>query len=235
MHLADFLLTTGPHKAYSTSAMRAVPLPFRALAHGLVLWFLAACQAEPAPPLPTVRTIQPNRVPAGTVVTIAGEHFSANPADNRVAFNGVTAPVTAATTTALTTTVPTGVFDALNGPVEATVTVTTEGRQSPTTVQLLSDLAPEFTSVAPAAARVGEVVVIRGRNFNPEAARNFVLFASKASTGPAVPATLGAVTPTSIQFTVPAAAPSGEVRVWTSPTTDRTTQYGSQFDFTVLP
>lgn len=215
--------------------MRHLPLPFRTLARGFVLFSLAACQTEQAKPLPTVLDIQPNRVPAGTVVVITGEGFSTNPAANRVTFNGVLAPVTAATTTALTTTVPADLFDAVNGPLDALVTATTEGRQSPNGVRLLSDLAPEFTGVEPAAARVGEAVVIRGRNFNPEAARNFVLFATKGTTGPAVPASISTVTPTSIRFTVPAGAPSGEIRAWTSPTTDRTTQYGGQFDFTVLP
>ncbi len=76
----------------------------------------------------------PNEGPIGTRVEIFGIGFSAVPAQNTIAFNGVPAPVLAASTTSLTTEVPNG---ATTGPI----TVTTP---------LGSAISPEpFTVVSP--------------------------------------------------------------------------------------
>lgn len=193
---------------------------------------LPACKAD-VKPNPSVTSVLPNRVPEGTEVTILGCNFSTTPANNQITFNGVTAATTAATATTLTTTVPAGAFKATTGPLEAKVVVTTEGRAGPTYAILLSDLAPEFTTIEPASARVGGTFLIRGRNFNPAAARNVAVFPT--ATGGAIAGIIGMVTSTSIEVIVPATAASGSLGVWTSPTTDQSIQYGHQFAVTVIP
>lgn len=65
----------------------------------------------------TILGMSPSKGTPGTTVQLYGRGFGATPAENQVAFNGTTTPVTAATTTALTVTVPAG---ATTGPVGVT-------------------------------------------------------------------------------------------------------------------
>lgn len=54
----------------------------------------------------SIASFDPARGPAGTIVTINGDNFSANKADNRVSFGGIAAVVTDASSQRLTVTVP---------------------------------------------------------------------------------------------------------------------------------
>lgn len=55
-----------------------------------------------------IASLSPRSGNSGTMVTITGRGFSPNPANNRVAFNGVSASVGSASATGLTVTVPSG-------------------------------------------------------------------------------------------------------------------------------
>jgi hypothetical protein len=57
---------------------------------------------------PTITSFSPTSGPVGTIVTITGTNFSANPTDNIVYFGAVKATVVSATTTSLTVTAPAG-------------------------------------------------------------------------------------------------------------------------------
>jgi len=69
-------------------------------------------------PAPTITNFFPYYAAIGDPVTITGTNFSAIPANNLVAFNGVFAVVTASTATSISTTVPVG---ATTGPISVTV------------------------------------------------------------------------------------------------------------------
>ncbi len=68
--------------------------------------------------VPTIISFTPSQGPVGTVVTLTGKNFSDLPASNIVAFNSVSAVVTASTATSITTTVPAG---ASTGPITISV------------------------------------------------------------------------------------------------------------------
>jgi len=67
---------------------------------------------------PVIAGLAPEIGTVGTAVQIVGSGFSPRAADNRVAFNGTPAPVTAATETSLAVSVPAG---ATTGPVTVTL------------------------------------------------------------------------------------------------------------------
>lgn len=71
-------------------------------------------------PPPIISSFSPQTGPIGSVVTIAGANFAANPTDNIVYFGGVRAAMLGGTTNSLTVTVPTG-------PAFATLSVTAHG------------------------------------------------------------------------------------------------------------
>jgi hypothetical protein len=74
--------------------------------------------------IPTILQVTPNSGPMGTPVTIEGEDFDPEAADNQVIFNGTPAVVTSATETRITTTVPQGATSGLR------VLTTTQGSDS---------------------------------------------------------------------------------------------------------
>lgn len=64
--------------------------------------------APPTAPPPVVTSFTPTSGVIGTPITITGQNFDPNPANNIVLFGGVRANITSATTTQLTGTVPAG-------------------------------------------------------------------------------------------------------------------------------
>lgn len=93
----------------------------------------------------------PQHGPVGTVVTIQGQGFSANPIDNVVRFNGTSAEVTSATATTLVAIVPLG---ATTGPISVQV-----GANTATSSQnFVVTNAPMITAVSPNAALPGTTI-----------------------------------------------------------------------------
>ena len=80
----------------------------------------------------------------GMPVTLYGRGFGATPAENQVAFNGTSAPVTAATTGTLTVTVPAG---ATTGPVSVTAPQGSATSADAFTVLQALAILPEQTDV----------------------------------------------------------------------------------------
>ncbi|MCZ8216194.1 MAG: IPT/TIG domain-containing protein, partial [Cyclobacteriaceae bacterium] len=110
-------------------------------------------------PPPTITSFTPSSGPVGTTVTITGTNFDPTPANNIVAFNGVTAVVTASTTTSITTTVPTGA-------TTGTITVTIAGNTATSTTNFtVTPSLPTITSFTPTSGPVGTTVTITGTNF----------------------------------------------------------------------
>src|SRR5207253_704497 len=100
----------------------------------------------------------------GAVIAITGTGFSAVPANNAVAFNGVAALVASASPTALTVAVPAG---ATTGKVTVTV-----GGNTATSVQgFVVAVAgmPTIAGFTPSAGASGSTVSVDGTNFNPAA------------------------------------------------------------------
>jgi YD repeat-containing protein len=60
------------------------------------------------PSAPTITSFTPNAGSPGTSVTLTGTNFQTVPSSNKVAFNGINAPVSSATATSIVTTVPSG-------------------------------------------------------------------------------------------------------------------------------
>jgi YD repeat-containing protein len=96
----------------------------------------------------------------GTAVTIHGTRFSATPSQNTVAFNGVSATVTAATATQLTVTVPSS---ATSGAIA--VTTPSGSATSGATFTVAASPAPTISSVTPTIGTAGTSVTITGTNF----------------------------------------------------------------------
>ena len=145
----------------------------------------------------------PSSVPIGASVAIQGIGFGANPAENSVTFNGVTAVVTSATTTNLVVTVPAG---ATTGRVAVTSPAGTA--LSPTDFVVSTDppSPPVITGFTPTAGTVGTSVTIAGSNF--VSAQTRVLFNRTLASG-------ATITASSITVAVPGTAGSGKIHVVT--------------------
>ena len=72
---------------------------------------------------PSISSFSPTQGPAGTTVVLNGR-FSSNPSYNRVAFNGVSAPISDNTASSLVVSVPTGVSGSAN------ISITVNGKTS---------------------------------------------------------------------------------------------------------
>ena len=149
---------------------------------------------------PSVVGIAPAQGRAGTLVTLTGGNFSASPAGNQVAFNGVVAPVLSANGTALTVRVPAG---ATTGAV--TVTTADGGARSTSFVVFQP---PTLSSVAPGEGQPGTAVTLTGTHFSALATQDTVAFNG------VVARVLGA-TPTSLQVEIPTGATLGKISVRT--------------------
>jgi len=107
---------------------------------------------------PELASVTPETVEASQPVTLAGQHFAADPAGNTVLFGTAKAQVTAATGTELKVVVPSGVK------AQVPVVVQTKGgRSKPVAVTVL--VAAKATALEPDVALPGQVVLVRGEGF----------------------------------------------------------------------
>ena len=100
---------------------------------------------------------------SGTQVTIQGQGFDSNAANDTVSFNGTVASVISATATALVTTVPSG---ATTGPISVTVGGQTAASATPFVVDD-TGVPPSITQVSPVVASVGTAITVTGTHLDP--------------------------------------------------------------------
>jgi len=110
---------------------------------------------------PVLTRVIPERTEPGQTVTLSGEKFASQAADDLVRFGDQTGQVTSATETQLAVTVPAGLAEA--GPVEVPITVQTRGGQSKA-VTLKVYRPPKVTSVEPEVAMPGDELIIKGQS-----------------------------------------------------------------------
>lgn len=142
--------------------------------------------------------IKPARGGTGTRVTINGEGFAANAADNQVAFNGVAATVISASATQLVVVAPDKV-------TTGAVSVSINGQRTVGAVFTVIP-APVFTTVAPLSGPAGTTVTITGENFSVNADEVVVMFNGK-------PAVVETVAEKKITVKVPIGAGTGAVKI----------------------
>ncbi len=140
--------------------------------------------------IPFISSISPASTPLipGQTVTISGENFSPNAADNTVMFNKLPAQVISATNTSIVASVPIGAFTGF-------VSVSTNGRQGGGYPYVVT---PQISNVIPSTANEGDLVTITGQNFSTDnPAHNAVFFGSQRASVPLN------VTNSSLQVRVP--------------------------------
>ncbi|HUB91173.1 MAG TPA: IPT/TIG domain-containing protein, partial [Dyella sp.] len=110
-----------------------------------------------------VFTFMPTHGVTGTQVTIQGQGFDSNAANDTVNFNGTVATVLSASATQLVTTVPSGATTGL-------ISVTTGG-QTATSVEAFvvddSGVPPVITQVNPLIVSSGSTVTVAGSHLDP--------------------------------------------------------------------
>ena len=147
----------------------------------------------------------PTHGEAGAQVTIQGQAFDSNAANDTVSFNGTVATVLSATATQLVTTVPSG---ATTGPIS----VTADGQSATSAMPFVIDdtgVPPSITQVSPAVVSVGSLVTVAGANLDPVSGDTSVQMGNRDIT------TLSSITGTQLQYTVPNDGTSGYVTVET--------------------
>ncbi|QHS55467.1 hypothetical protein GWR56_07910 [Mucilaginibacter sp. 14171R-50] len=170
---------------------------------------------------PTIENIAPTKGRTGDTVSITGVNYSATPADDVVKFNGVNAEIISATATKLMVKVPAG---GSTGAVSVKVK-NSEVATGPTFTYIQ---AATFTSFAPASAKTGDTIVVKGTNFSTIPADNVVHF-----TGPQnnlFTGTVIAATATQLQVIVPQGAVTGKIYL----TVNSGTKLTSATDFTLV-
>lgn len=142
---------------------------------------------------------------AGTQVTIQGQGFDSNAANDVVSFNGVVAAVDSASTTQLVASVPNG---ATNGPIHVTV-----GGQTviSSTAFVIDDTGapPAITQASPVITSVGASVTVTGIHLDPIAGYTTVQMGGRDVFS------LAQVSDTQLQYVVPSDAITGYVSVKT--------------------
>ncbi len=137
---------------------------------------IASCKpAEPELKAPSITSISPESGYIGDAVTIKGTDFGATADANTVKFGSAKADITSASATELKVTAPKNNL----GAVKVTVT-TAAGTSSSVSFTYLQ---PEvsITSISPDSAFAGDVVTIKGSNFNATPDNNTVLFGASMS------------------------------------------------------
>ncbi|MBM7861010.1 DNRLRE domain-containing protein [Lentzea nigeriaca] len=167
----------------------------------------------------SIFAVVPQRGPIGSTVEISGTGFAVQPADNRVTFDGITAQVTAASANRLTVVVPAGTGA---GAVKVVAGGKTADSRNPFVVTR-GIPAPAITTVSANRANSGDTVTITGTGFDPDPARNVVLFHQTT-------ARVKQASPAGLVVEVPAAASSGKISVRTPGGTATSTS-----DFLIAP
>ncbi|MNX61302.1 IPT/TIG domain protein [compost metagenome] len=157
---------------------------------------------------PTISALSLSEGPVGIGVVITGAHFSADPREIHVRFNGKPATLLSVAATSLTVVVPAG---ATTGPV--TVTTPAGVAKGPVFTINADSVTDPFLngpplmgSVSPTIGLPGTPVVIEGSNFDPIISNNQVHFNG-------TPAAITSGTSRRLTVTVPAGATSGDVTV----------------------
>jgi sugar lactone lactonase YvrE len=149
---------------------------------------------------PVITALTPAQGRFGTLVTLTGRKFSPIPANNRVAFNGVVAPVQSATSTSLTVRVPAGA-------TTGTLTLATaDGATRSPNFTVFQP--PTLASVTPGEGRPGTTVTLTGTQYSAVAAQDTVTFNG-------VPARVLQATTSSLQVEVPLGATLGTIKIRT--------------------
>jgi len=153
---------------------------------------------NPPPPTPAISNLSPPSGPAGTSVTITGTNFGVTQASSQVTFNRIAATITNWSATAIVAIVP---ANATSGYVVVTV-------NSVSSAGVLFTLpgTPGIASLSPPSGPTGTSVTITGTNFSATQGTSTLTFDGATVT----PTIWGA---TSITFTIPAAATTGNVIV----------------------
>ena len=170
---------------------------------------------------PTIESISPIKGRAGDVVTINGVNYSTTIADNIVKFNGTNAEVVTATATKLTVKAPT------KGSTGAISVKVKNSEVAPGPVFSYIGAAT-FTSFAPAAAKVGDTIIITGTNFSTTLADNVVHFSGPQNN--VFTGTVIAATETQLKVTVPQGAVTGKIYL----TVNNGLKLTSATDFTLI-
>jgi hypothetical protein len=186
-------------KAFS----KTLPLSF-----GALMFLLISCskkdslQPSPTQQPPEITSFSPTKAVAGEKVTITGNNFSANIANNTVKFGGITASIENATTKQLTVVVP-------MGGVSGKITVIVNGKTATSSqdFKMMDSVStPAINSFSPTEAVAGMEVIITGDNFNTTVANNIVKFSGIA-------ASVKSATATQLTVVVPAGATPGRITV----------------------
>ena len=146
---------------------------------------------------------------AGAQVTIEGQGFDSNAANDTVSFNGVAATVISVSATQLVATVPSG---ATTGPIRVTV-----GGQTATSATSFAiddtGAPPTIAQISPMIASVGTTITVTGTHLDPAAGYTTVQMGGRDILS------LSQISDTQLQYVVPSNAFMGYITV--------TTPYGS--------
>lgn len=124
----------------------------------------------------------------GQTVTILGENFSNNVADNLVMFNSIPGQIVSASSNSIVATMPIGTFTGF-------VSVSTNGNRGNAYPFVVT---PQISNLIPTSANEGDLVTITGQNFSTDnPAHNAVFFGSERASIPVN------VTNSSLQVRVP--------------------------------
>lgn len=151
----------------------------------------------------TIFAFAPTHGEAGAQVTIQGQGFDSNAANDTVTFNGVIATVLSASATQLVAAVPSG---ATTGPISVKV-----GTQTATSAAsfVMDDtgLPPTIEQVSPLVTTVGSNITVTGTHLDPVGGATSVRMAELNVNA--------SISDTQAQYTIPANAVSGHVTVQT--------------------
>ncbi|WP_259658983.1 IPT/TIG domain-containing protein [Burkholderia pseudomallei] len=150
-------------------------------------------------------TFMPTHGEAGTQVTIRGQGFDSDVANDTVSFNGTVATVLSASSTQLVTTVPSG---AMTGPISVTIAGQTVVSATPFMVDD-TGMPPTITQVSPQVVAMGDTVTVTGAHLDPVAGSTAVQMGDRS-----IPALAGASDP-QLQYLVSGNAVTGYVTVET--------------------
>lgn len=150
---------------------------------------------------PEIHSFTPLQSRAGAAVTVSGRNFVAEAAGNKVAFNGVAAPVLGATDSTLTVRVPANAF---SGKIQV---LTPDGAAHSSRDYIIFQ-PPTLTAVVPAEAVPGAIITLTGSHFSVVAEQDTVTFQGFA-------ARVLEASETVLKVEVPAGAALGKILIRT--------------------
>ncbi|CAJ4801180.1 IPT/TIG domain protein [Burkholderia pseudomallei] len=148
-------------------------------------------------------SFMPTHGEAGTHVTLQGQGFDSNAANNTVSFNGTPATVLSATATQLVASVPSG---ATTGPITVTAGVHTANSATPFMIDD-TGVPPSITQVSPLAVSIGNTLTVTGMHLNPVAGQTVMQLSNRGV------ASFASISDTQIQYAIAAGDASGFVTI----------------------